>query len=103
MIIYSVTVHIDDEIHDKWVEWMRIKHIPAVMNTGCFLEARFSRVNANVESGVSYSVQYLCSNEETLNKYANEFAADLQKEHREMFNDKFEAFRITLNVVEVFK
>jgi len=42
MIIYSVTVNIDDSVHDEWVTWMKEVHIPDVMATGYFLENRFA-------------------------------------------------------------
>ncbi|MGQ3086877.1 DUF4286 family protein, partial [Flavobacterium sp.] len=30
MIIYNVTINIDDSVHDKWLTWMMEKHIPEV-------------------------------------------------------------------------
>jgi hypothetical protein len=51
MILYNVTVSIDPAIHEEWLEWMKVKHIPDVMNTGCFIEARISRVHGEEENG----------------------------------------------------
>ena len=31
MIVYSVTVNIENEVHDDWLSWMKNKHIPDVM------------------------------------------------------------------------
>lgn len=36
MILYNVTVNIDDSVHDEWLEWMTTKHIPDVLATGLF-------------------------------------------------------------------
>lgn len=103
MVIYSVTVNIEENIHDEWVSWMRSIHIPDVLRTGCFIEARLSRIAVNEEQGISYSVQYLCKSQDVLNKYADEFAPALQKEHRDKFEGKFHAFRIMLEVVDIQK
>jgi len=102
MIIYSVTVNIEEEIHDRWVDWMRITHIPDVLKTGCFKEARFTRVMVQEEQGITYSIQYLCENEQVLNHYADTYAPALQKQHKDLFEGKFHAFRTMLKVVDVF-
>ena len=49
MLLYNVTVSIDKSIKEDWVSWMKKKHIPDVMNTGCFLEARIARVHGEEE------------------------------------------------------
>ena len=101
MIIYNVTVSVEESIHEQWVNWMRTKHIPDVLKTGCFKEARFTKV-ANEENGITYSTQYLCESESILDNYADNFAPALQKEHKDLFDGKFYAFRTMLEVVDVF-
>ncbi|MBT6516091.1 MAG: DUF4286 family protein, partial [Crocinitomicaceae bacterium] len=38
MIVYSVTVKVNQEIEENWLRWMKEVHIPDVMATGFFLE-----------------------------------------------------------------
>ena len=57
MILYNVTVSIDPEISEDWLNWMRSKHIPDVMATNCFLESRISKIHGEEEGGVT-SVSY---------------------------------------------
>lgn len=102
MVIYSVTVNVDQDAETAWVKYMREEHIPDVLKTGCFLEARFTRVMVKEEQGVTYSTQYLCESEEILQKYADDFAPALQKDHKDKFEGKFAAFRTMLDVVDVF-
>jgi hypothetical protein len=102
MILYNVTVAIDPSVEKEWVEWMRSVHIPDVMATGCFIESRFSKVQTE-EEGLSYAITYLCPNDDLLEKYRNDFAPELQKEHSEKFNGRFAAFRTLLDVIEEFK
>ena len=100
IIIYSVTVNINPEVHDEWVAWMRDVHIPDVMATGYFLENRFARVLlVEDETGVSYSIQYLCKNMADLQKYQGAHAPRLQAEVKEKFDGKFVAFRTVLELV----
>lgn len=102
MIIYNVTISIDQQVVIDWLEWMRSKHIPDVLKTGCFLECKLSKLNGHEEGGVSYSVMYLALNQDALDRYQNEYAGALQKEHLLRFEGKFAAFRTTLSVIETF-
>ena len=101
-IIYNVTVNIDDNHHEDWLVWMKTVHIPDVLNTGMFIEARLSKILAEEEGGKSYSVQYLCENMETLEKYQAEHAPKLQEEHTKRYGGKFVAFRTLLRLEKSF-
>ena len=99
MIIYNVTVSIDADVSEEWVKWMQDVHIPEVMNTGKFMESRMSRILAEEEGGIAYSIQYLCKDMETLEKYQEENAPELQRKHNALYADKAVAFRTLLDVI----
>ena len=40
MMLYNVTVGIDQSIEAEWLPWMKEIHIPAVLETGMFLNAK---------------------------------------------------------------
>lgn len=103
MILYNVTVSIDPEIQEDWLNWMRSTHIPDVMNTGCFLESRISRVHGEEEGGVTYAVSYVTESEEIYDHYQATHAVGLQKDHSERYAGKFAAFRTKLTILEEFK
>lgn len=100
MILYNVTVSIDDQVHDEWLKWMREVHIPDVMRTGMFVENRICRIHAYEEGGKSYSIQYLAENQAMFDRYQNEFAPALQEEHTKKYQGKFAAFRTILEVID---
>ena len=102
MILYNVTVKIDNTAHDEWLAYMQHTHIPEVMQTGCFLENRMSRmvIPADPEQdGVTYSIQYLCSNMAILQQYQARFAPTLQQDHTRRYEGKFVAFRTVMEIV----
>lgn len=99
MIIYNVTVKVDNEIHEEWLKWMREIHIPDVLKTGLFTENRIYKVLVDDEDGVTYAVQYSCRNIDDYKKYETEHAPRLQKEHTDRYNDKALAFRTLLEVI----
>lgn len=100
MIIYNVTVNVEDSIHDEWLAWMKSVHIPDVMRTGMFSEYRFCRVLSNADTGRTYSFQYTCESMEKFERYRDEFAPALRNQVTEKFGDKFVAFRTLLEVIE---
>ena len=44
MIIYNVTVNVENSIVEDWIEWMQDVHIPQVIGTGCFIEAKLQKL-----------------------------------------------------------
>jgi hypothetical protein len=103
MILYNVTVSIDPHIESDWLNWMRTTHIPDVMNTGCFVESRISRVHAEEEGGLTYAISYVCESQEVYNEYQKTHAPALQKDHSERYAGQFAAFRTMLTILEEFK
>ena len=101
MIIYNVTVNVEEEIHADWIAWMKAIHVPAVMKTGFFVENKICKVlSANEdETGHTYAIQYTCNEMENLEEYQNKYATALQKEHLDRYQGKFVAFRTLLEVI----
>ena len=103
MILYNVTVSIDPEVHQEWLNWMKTTHVPDVMATGCFMEARISRVKGEEEGGLTFAISYVCETQEIYDRYQKEHAPALQKDHGEKFGGRFAAFRTMLTILEEFK
>lgn len=103
MILYNVTVSIDPAIELDWLNWMRSTHIPDVMNTGCFLESRISRVHGEEQGGLTYAISYVCESQETYDHYQKTYAPALQKDHSDRYAGQFAAFRTMLTILEEFK
>ncbi len=99
MIIYNVTINVNDSIHDEWLAWMRDVHIPEVMATGYFPENRFCRILVQEQEGTSYSIQYLCKNMEDLREYQRDHSPALQKKVQDRYAGNFVAFRTLLEMV----
>lgn len=98
MIIYNITISlVDSSMHEEWLHWMKTKHIPDVMNTGCFINNKICRLI--IDDEITYAIQYTCKNLATLEKYQTVFSPKLQAEHTEKYRGKFGAFRSVLEIV----
>ena len=100
MYIYNVTVNIDETVEQDWLQWMQQEHIPEMLDTGKFMEAKMCQVMVEEEmGGITYSVQYTTDSKETLDRYYTEDAEFLRQKAIRLFSDKFVAFRTELKVV----
>ena len=99
MIIYNVTVKINNSKHDEWLQWMQETHIPDVMKTGYFTANKMLKVLVDDTDGITYSIQYTCKTMADLEQYYEKSAPQLQKEHTEKFKDEFVAFRTLLEEI----
>jgi hypothetical protein len=99
-IIYNVTISLDKEIEQDWIQWMKETHLPEVMETGMFLEHRFTKILSEEVDGISYSVQYLAADMAAYEQYKEKFAPLLQKKGLEKFPGKFAAFRTLLALID---
>jgi hypothetical protein len=95
MIIYNVTINVEDDAHDAWLPWMKQTHIPDVMRTGLIIEYTMSKLltQQEDETGTTYVIQYLFENMEKYETYKDEFAPALQADTNKHFGGKFVAFR----------
>lgn len=102
MIIYNVTVSIDESIHNEWLIWIK-EHIPQVLGTGKFEKATLTRVLVEEElGGHTYSIQYRSYSREALDAYYKEDADKLRTDGLNKFADKMLAFRTELQIVDEY-
>lgn len=100
MFIYNVTVNVEPGIRDAWLEWMQQTHIPEMLATGKFLEARICRVLVAEETGgYTYAVQYHTASKALLEAYYREDAARMRKDGLDRFGEKCVAFRTELEII----
>lgn len=102
MIIYNVTANVDDSIHEEWLTWIK-EHIPQVLATGKFTEAKLTKVLVEEEmGGVTYSIQYRARSREDLDNYYQNDAEKLRNEGLNKFADKMLAFRTELEIIDEY-
>jgi hypothetical protein len=101
MIIYNVTVNVEDDIAKEWLEWMKNIHIPEVIATGCFKDSRILRIinDGGGTTGITYAIQYQCDDLTTLDKYFKNFASELRDKHTKKYGNKAVAYRTVLEEI----
>ena len=101
MIIYNVTINVDKSVKDEWLVWIK-EHIPQVLATGKFKEAKLTKVLVEDPEADTYSVQYRAHSKEALKAYYEEDAERLRRDGLKRFADKVLAFRTELEVIDEY-
>ena len=100
MIVYNVTVKVELEIHEMWVQWMKADHIPRILETGCFTDYKMYRIMEEDQAdGMTYAVQYFTPELSKYFDYQNNHAPAMQKEMKDVWQEKYAAFRTLLREV----
>lgn len=100
MFLYNETIGIDQSVEKEWLQWMKEKHIPDVMQTGMFVDSKIYRVlHDNDDGTVSYSIQYFATSIQHVQQYLEALAPPLIQELRLKFKDKHVAFRTLLQEI----
>lgn len=99
MLLYNVTVIIEDKAAADWLTWMKESHIPDVMATGKFVSNRLLKVLDSPNEGITYCMQYVVETAADYKDYQENYAPALQAELQKKFENKFVVFRTLMEFV----
>ena len=100
MIIYNVTIKINWDIHEEWLQWMLDVHVPEILGTGCFEKHQVLRLlETNDPDGPTYAFQYYAVSKAQYNRYIELYNAALRQQTMDKWGNGFIAFRSLMEVV----
>jgi inhibitor of KinA sporulation pathway (predicted exonuclease) len=73
MISYEVTVDVEESLVERYVAYMRTRHIPAILATGCFAHAELNRAQET-----RFRQRYLANSLGDLERYLEKHAPGLR-------------------------
>ncbi len=100
MIIFNDTVIVEEAVHEKWLEWMKETHIPAVMATGLFNSHQILNVIDSPNEGVTYCIQYHTDSLEKFNQFYTKHLHQLQALHNGLFENQYVIFNTLMQTVD---
>jgi hypothetical protein len=102
MILYIVTISIEPNVAHEWLAYMREKHIPQVLATGCFFSHEIFRVvdPPHERDWPTYAIHYRARSRGDYDRYIAQHAADLRKDVIDRYGKRFTAARILVELVE---
>ena len=101
MIIYNVTIKVDDAIAVAWWQWLLDEHIPEVMQSGCFSNYRVVQlIEVDDSEGPTYAIQYTAESKADYNRYLELYAPVLRQKSIDKWSNGFISFRSVMQVIE---
>lgn len=102
MIIFNTTFHVEDDVCDEYIRFMKEYYIVKAADSGFLHEPRLARIHAqHEESGSSYSMQFKVKNVDTLNHWYSTDGEALQKEITARFGNKALGFVTILEEIDL--
>ena len=100
MLIYNVTIKVQNDIVEPWLVWLKEEHIPEMIATGCFTKAVILHLLETSDAeGETYAVQYYTNTGEDYQRYINRHSTTLRQKGLEKWGNKFISFRTIMEVV----
>lgn len=96
MLIYEITVTVDEALIAVYEKYMTERHIPDLLATGNFAGAFFAK-NGNV-----YRISYHADSREQFDAYIENHAERLRADFAEHFPTGVEVSRQVLEIVKLF-
>ncbi len=101
MLIYNVTIKIDNDIETDWVLWQKGVYIPAVMASGFFHDSQFSKLISHQDAdGKTYVMQFYAKDHATFENYKARHADEFNDLLSAKWGNKFVVFESLLAAVQ---
>ena len=100
MFIYNITVKVENDIAEAWIQWQKEIHIPQIMATGFFYDHRLYKLLEQDESdGQTFVVQFFALELNDYEEYIRDYAPELRQQSFRRWGNKFVAFRTLLSAI----
>ncbi|MEO8112692.1 MAG: DUF4286 family protein [Ginsengibacter sp.] len=101
MLIYNVTIKIDNNIESDWITWQKDVYIPAVMRSGFFYDSQFSKLISHQDAdGKTYVVQFYAKDDDAFENYKARHAGESNDLLSARWGNKFVVFESLLAAVQ---
>ncbi len=102
MIIYNTTFHVEDEVHDMFIFFIRNKFVPQAADSGLLSEPRLAHIyKQHSDKGRSYSLQFRVKDIESLNQWVSTTERLIQEELIKSFGHKVAGFVTLMEEVDL--
>lgn len=101
MIIYNITLHIDNEVLADCLLYLKETYIPAALEGKVLNNPQLCRVMGHAgEEGSSYALQFQAENMHLLNEWQDKYGEGLNTLLSERFSDKVIGFTTLLEKLD---
>lgn len=100
MIVFNTTFHVDEVIHEEFIEYMLQKYIPMATKSGLLTSPRLSRVFGKEEDeGYSFAMEFTVSDLVTLERWNVSESETIHAPLLEKFKEKLIGFSTIMETI----
>ncbi|MDF3078225.1 MAG: hypothetical protein K0S09_2114 [Sphingobacteriaceae bacterium] len=99
MVLYNVTVILEEAAESEWLAWMQSVQIPGIMATDTFVSNRMLKVLDSPNEGVTYCIQFIAESEQNFRNYQSSFEARFSNAMTDNFANRFVSFNTLMEFV----
>ena len=100
MILYNITIIIEDEINEKWLSWANEYFLPEFMATNLIASNRFLKVIDSPNEGTTYCMQFIFDDIGTFHSFKERHYNRLMDQHESRFNNKSVFFSTLMEFID---
>ncbi len=100
MLLYNITIILEESAAAEWLTWMQNVQLPALMHTGKFASNRLLKVVDSPNEGVTYCLQFVLESQADYESYKLEFAPAMQEELNTKFKNRHVSFQTLMEYVD---
>ncbi|MBC7913761.1 MAG: DUF4286 family protein [Pyrinomonadaceae bacterium] len=99
MILYNITVILEETIETEWREWVTNAFIPNALSSNLLVSHRLLKVIDSPNEGVTYCMQFIADHLESYNQFMNNHAAALLSTHTQQFQNRAVFFSTVMEFI----
>jgi hypothetical protein len=100
MIVYNISMKVNNNIVNEWLTWQKQEHIPEIMATKMFDDYKmYHLLEHDDDEGATFTIQYFASSLEKYHQYISLFAPQLRDKAFARWGNQFTGFRTVMEAV----
>lgn len=100
MILYNITVIIDDSINTEWLSYMNETFLPLAMGSDLIASNRFLKVIDSPNEGITYCLQFIFDDMGVYQQFQQYHYASLMEAHTLQFQNRFVSFSSLMEFID---
>jgi len=101
MYLFSITINVEEEITENWMEWLRTELKVVLQNKSLVQDFRVLKIlSEELGNGNSYSFQFHLPKEESIPEFIDFYDNNIGIQMLRKYKGKFVEFRMPLKVLD---
>ena len=100
MIVFNTTFHVDEAVHEEFIEYMLQQYIPMATRSGVLTSPRLARIfGKEGDEGHSYAMEFVAADIAALERWNNDESRAVHEPLLEVFKEKLIGFSTIMQTV----